>query len=190
MSVGHCSEDQKSWRAFLKALAAVEEKIVYLHVGDEGNCNERELAAQLRIADRTRFLGRMSDVKTALYAADVFVMPSLHEGCGIAAIEAMACGLAVILSEVAGLEDFKDVSDDIIWTDTNSASIAHALGRAMRLDPAEPGAIGQRLHDAARNHFDVARGADAYARIYRTETRVTPSPCTQGEGWGEGLACK
>lgn len=59
------------------------------------------LEAQLRAAaqsPRIHFLGSRTDISALLCAADVFLFPSLHEGLGIAAVEAQACGLPCIAS--------------------------------------------------------------------------------------------
>ena len=59
------------------------------------------LDAQLRSAAQSshiQFLGSRTDVADLLCAADVFLFPSLHEGLGIAAVEAQACGLPCIAS--------------------------------------------------------------------------------------------
>jgi glycosyltransferase involved in cell wall biosynthesis len=51
------------------------------------------------------FLGRIDDVAPYLRAADVFVLPSAWEGLSIALLEAMASGLAVIVTDVGGARD-------------------------------------------------------------------------------------
>jgi glycogen(starch) synthase len=65
------------------------------------------LAAHLGIADRTLFLGKVTDEeRTALLArADVFVMPSVVEPFGIAALEAIAAGVPTILSKTSGVAE-------------------------------------------------------------------------------------
>ena len=72
-----------------------------LLVGD-GKCRPAiEAQAQaLQIADKVVFTGGRSDVARLLCAMDVFALPSLQEGFGIAALEAAAAGLPVILSDV------------------------------------------------------------------------------------------
>ena len=62
-------------------------------------------AAALGSTTRVRFLGQLDDVRTALAAADVVVLPSLHEGLGVAALEAMAAGRPVVASRVGGLAE-------------------------------------------------------------------------------------
>lgn len=65
------------------------------------------LAAHLGIADRALFLGRVTEEeRIALLArADVFVMPSVVEPFGIAALEAMAAGVPTILSRTSGVSE-------------------------------------------------------------------------------------
>jgi D-inositol-3-phosphate glycosyltransferase len=68
----------------------------------------QSLARALRIADRVTFTGAVKQAELPRYlsAADVFVMPSYHESFGLAALEAMACGVPVVASRVGGLKTF------------------------------------------------------------------------------------
>jgi glycosyltransferase involved in cell wall biosynthesis len=67
----------------------------------------QKLAATLGIADKIRFLGRVTEeMKAELYRTSwVFVNPSYMEGWGITTIEANACGTPVVASNVSGLID-------------------------------------------------------------------------------------
>lgn len=134
VSVGNCAA-VKNHRALLQALAALpaEGAWLYLHVGSsEEEAAERQLAAALGIADRSRFLGRR-DAADILAAADLFVMPSLHEGFGLAAAEALSMGLPCLLSDVAGLRDFAEFAAAIRWCDPHQpATIAAAVSAAMQ----------------------------------------------------------
>ena len=60
-------------------------------------------AKELKIHRRVHFLGWREDVSDLLEAVDLFVLPSLNEGMGRAAVEAMAAGLAVVATKVGGL---------------------------------------------------------------------------------------
>jgi len=55
------------------------------------------------LTEAVRFLGRREDKHALLSAADVVVLPSRQEGLGVAALEAMAAGRAVVASAVGGL---------------------------------------------------------------------------------------
>lgn len=69
-----------------------------------------EAARLSGVADRIRFLGFVSDTDLLhLYnACDVFVFPSYYEGFGMPALEAMACGRAVVCSDTAALPEVVD----------------------------------------------------------------------------------
>lgn len=53
----------------------------------------------LKLENKVKFLGSRNDVNKILQAFDIFIMPSLWEGLGIAAIEAQASGLPTLVSQ-------------------------------------------------------------------------------------------
>lgn len=67
------------------------------------------LARELGIAERTQFTGRIphAEVPATIRGMDVFVVPSVRdsESFGVAAVEAQACGVPVIVSDVGGLPE-------------------------------------------------------------------------------------
>ena len=69
-----------------------------------------------------------------LNAADVFVLPTLHEGCCNAVVEAMACGLPIISSNRPFNWDVLDASNSILIDPNNIDEISSAIG-CLRDDP-------------------------------------------------------
>jgi glycosyltransferase involved in cell wall biosynthesis len=67
----------------------------------------RKRVIEMRLEDRIHFLGFMNgaDIPTWINACDLFVLPSLEEGFGIAQIEALACGKPVIATKNSGSMD-------------------------------------------------------------------------------------
>ena len=63
------------------------------------------LGRELGISDRTHVLGAQELIIPLLSAADVFVLPSAQESFGLAALEAMACEVPVVASNVGGLPE-------------------------------------------------------------------------------------
>lgn len=63
------------------------------------------LCREMRLCHETRFLGKQDAVEELLSIADVFIMPSASESFGLAALEAMACEVPVISSNVGGLPE-------------------------------------------------------------------------------------
>ncbi len=88
----------------------------------------REAARQSGVADRIRFFGFVSDddLLRLYHACDLFVFPSFYEGFGLPALEAMACGRAVVCSSASALPEVVDGA--AILADPYSAD---ELARAM-----------------------------------------------------------
>lgn len=77
-----------------------------LLVGDGPDRSECErLVRQLNLVDKVKFLGKQDGLVEILDASDVFLIPSQSESFGLAALEAMACGLPVVSSSVGGLPE-------------------------------------------------------------------------------------
>jgi N-acetyl-alpha-D-glucosaminyl L-malate synthase BshA len=77
-----------------------------LLVGDGPDRSECErLCRQLSLCDHVKFLGKQDGLVEILNAADIFLIPSQSESFGLAALEAMACGLPVVSSSVGGLPE-------------------------------------------------------------------------------------
>lgn len=69
------------------------------------------LARACGCAGAVRFLGERENVQECIHAMDVFVLPSLAEGFGLALVEAMACGVPTVSSSVGGVPEI--VSDGV-----------------------------------------------------------------------------
>ena len=77
-----------------------------LMVGDGPDMAEAsQLARSLELTDDVEFLGEQDHVVQLLSAADVFLLPSAQESFGLAALEALACGVPVVASRVGGLPE-------------------------------------------------------------------------------------
>ena len=82
------------------------EFVKLLMVGDGPERAPAEhLARELGVYDDIRFLGKQQPVEEILSIADVFIMPSGSETFGLAALEAMACNVPVVASNIGGLPE-------------------------------------------------------------------------------------
>jgi glycosyltransferase involved in cell wall biosynthesis len=122
-------------------------------------------ARELRLESRVRFLGQRSDVADLLSACDVFILPSRHEGLGVAALEAMAAGRPIVATRVGGLaEAVVHERTGLLVPPEDPAALANALARLLR-DPelraqlAAQGpariAEGFRADDLVKAHEDL-----------------------------------
>jgi glycosyltransferase involved in cell wall biosynthesis len=135
--------------------------------GDRGGRIEvLDAILRTRLTGRVHLVGHVEDEELpALYgAARALVFPSLYEGFGLPALEAMACGTPVIASNTTGLAEA--VGDAGLTVDPLSAD---ELAEAMRRVLAEEG-LRERLVTAGfarATEFTWARAARATADVYR-----------------------
>lgn len=104
------------WKGFdvlVKSIACLIDngpgEVLVLIVG-EGKDRSRleQLILELNLDRHVKLLGLRDDIINLMKFSDVMVMPSHYEGLSLAMIEAMACGLPVIASNVPGLKDHID----------------------------------------------------------------------------------
>ena len=88
----------------------------------------RGLAENLNLSEKITFPGFCDDVYPMLLQADLFVLPSLHEGSPNALIEAMGLGLPCIATDVGGIKDLIDnEKNGILVPPKNSDALSNAL---------------------------------------------------------------
>lgn len=92
-----------------------------------------------------------------LYAADVFCLPTLNEGCSNAIVEALACGLPVISSNLPFNEDILDESNSILVDPLSADEISSAL---------------RTLIDSKEYRKKLSEGANAKARYLTINQRA------------------
>lgn len=106
LSVGELIK-RKNHKTVLKALSQIKDKnFIYLICG-RGVLKEylHNLTKQLGLESKVKFLGFRKDIAEICKTADLFIFPSYQEGLPVALMEAMACELPVIASNVRGNRD-------------------------------------------------------------------------------------
>ncbi|WP_405343039.1 glycosyltransferase family 4 protein [Fibrobacter sp.] len=97
----------KNHQIVVRALANLKNSNVHYAVAGVGNQHDEllKLAKSLGVGDRFHLLGYRTDALKLYKAADVFVFPSFREGLSVSMMEAMACGLPIVCSEIRGNVD-------------------------------------------------------------------------------------
>lgn len=166
--IGNCSPVKRHYLV-LKALSKLPETIdwLLLHAGnEEAGFPERKLVAELNISERCRFLGSVTNVEDILIVSDVYIMSSKVEGLGIAAIEAMACGVPVVLTKVPGLIDLVKTIEDVKGVDSNSLDIAKAIQEIAKMTDMERNQLRFNLSNKAKELFSKKTGVENYSKFY------------------------
>ncbi|WP_165945621.1 glycosyltransferase family 4 protein [Micromonospora sp. KC606] len=156
ISVGTLARPHKGIDTLLEALSLLARSgldVGLVHIGD-GLFRPRleQLAAQLRVDDRVRFLGTLPSgepVRRQLDAADLFVHPSRAEGLPRALIEAMARGLPAVATRVGGIPEL--LPDEDLVPPDDPPALADGITRMLR-DPELMAAASARNLTQARQY--------------------------------------
>jgi len=151
-------------RVFAGVRRTVPSTLILVGDGPDRDLVQDE-AERLDVRRDVRFFGRVDDVADLLREADLFLLPSETESFGLAALEAMACGVPVLASAVGGLPEV--VVDGETGYLTPGGDVAAMTERALRLlgDPAAH--LRFRRQAAVRAlEFSTDRIVPRYERIY------------------------
>lgn len=94
-------------RIFHQVSQTIPSKLLMVGDGPERS-NAEELSRQLGISNSVRFLGKQDAVEEILSVSDLFLMPSSSESFGLAALEAMACRVPIISTNIGGLPELNE----------------------------------------------------------------------------------
>lgn len=121
----------------------------------------------LGLAEHVRFLGHLEGEAKwrALGRAEVFVLPSNHENFGIAAVEAMACGCAVVISDQVGLAPEVGAAGAGRVVPRELESLASVL-ESLAADRASARSMGMRGRALASDRYSWSRTAAELERVY------------------------
>ena len=141
---------------------------VVLGVGD-GLDRIESAAVGLGVAELVRVMGEVG-LETPIDASDIFVIPSMEEGFGIAFLEAMACGTPALGLATAGAKDA--LADGELGVAVEEAELADALEdllQAPRRDPHELSAVTQARFGRQALAGNVC---EAMRRLFQTRLRL------------------
>ncbi len=163
---------RKGLDSLLRAVALLSDLSIRLLIQGSGSDEKslRELAATLGIEDRVTFLGfRERESLPPVYQnADIFIMPSHSESFGLAVLEAMACGLPVIVSRVGGMVDYVEEGvNGLIVPPNDAMRLAEAI-RHLAEAPEICRAMGARNNQKAHAEYTWERTTQAYLETYRS----------------------
>jgi glycosyltransferase involved in cell wall biosynthesis len=163
---------RKGIRFLIEAAARLKPRFPDLKVVVAGDGFERpeliHLAESLGIAEDVTFLGWVANTDLPPYyrAAAVSVIPSLEEGFGIPAAEAMGCETAVVASDAGGLpEVVQHGVTGLVVPRGDTPALAEAIG-SLLADPDRRLAMGRAGRERALRLFDWDRTAAQFERIY------------------------
>jgi N-acetyl-alpha-D-glucosaminyl L-malate synthase BshA len=152
-------------RIFAAVRAEIPSRLDLVGEGPERSRIEA-LVKSLGLTDHVRFGGERGDLVEILQGSDVFLLPSETESFGLAALEAMACGVPVVASDVGGVSEV--VTDGETGFLAAVGDVAGMAGHVRRLLSDET--LRRRISQAARHRaetcFQLAPALDRYEAVY------------------------
>jgi len=134
---------------------------------------------QRDLTDSVKLIGPLEDAATLLNALDVFVMPSLNEGMGVAALEATAMGLPIVASAVGGLSEVVDDGrTGTLVKPGDPVMLAEAIAR-LATDCRRRSAMGEEGRKRALEKWSIELMAQQTLKFYCTclgRVRVRSAP--------------
>ena len=165
-------EAAKDYPNMLQAFKMVVDKKqdTLLLLAGQGSLLEetRKLANELDLEDKVRFLGVRRDVPDLMNAADAYVMSSAWEGMPMVLLEAEACGLPVVATDVGGnSEVILNNKSGYIVPPGDSEALAAAMMKMMSLPEAERRAMGRAGRAHIEANYSLERVVDQWEELYR-----------------------
>ena len=125
-----------------------------------------ELAHKLEVADRVIFLGNVTDVAEVLRQSDLFLLPSEQESFGLAALEAMSCGVPVVATRVGGLPEVVRDGIDGYLVDVGDVTTMAERGAEILSDDALQERMGQQARRRVLEQFTPEQIVPQYLQYY------------------------
>jgi len=171
-------EERKGHQTLLDAAALLKAggfRIRYELAGNGPRRAELEAeVARLGLADHIRFRGFVTDTAEYFAGVDLLAVPSLHEGLGVAALEAMAAGRAVIATRVGGLaESVLDGVTGFLVPPRDAAALAGAIAKLARSRSLAQ-TMGKRGRERVGRHFSLESMASQNESYYY---ELVGAPC-------------
>ena len=152
-------------RIFAAVHKVIPSKLLMIGDGPERQ-NLEDLCRDLSLVDHVRFLGKQDAIEEILAIGDLFLIPSASESFGLSALEAMACEVPVISSNIGGLPEVNldgitgylcDVGDH----QTMAQRAIELLGDEQKLETFRKNALQQA------RRFDIEHILPEYENYYQ-----------------------
>ncbi len=168
--VGNSEDRNKGVRYLLKALQRLRSEVPFhLHiVHHPGSRGAPRLVQELGLHGRVTFLEQLSteELVHEYNSAQLLVSPSLYEGFGLPAAEALACGTPVIATSAGALPEIvEDGVSGVIGPPGDSASLAKAIARLIE-EPKHCVEMGEAGAGRIRERFSWRRTAEETFALY------------------------
>lgn len=126
-----------------------------------------QLATSLGLRDHVRFWGERTDLITLLQGSDLFLLPSDNESFGLAALEAMACSVPVLASNVGGLPEVVEHGKTGYLSEVGDISAMANYAQQLLYNEPLRRKMAAEARRVAVTKFQLDPAVDRYEAIYK-----------------------
>jgi len=124
----------------------------------------KELARELNIADKVRFLGQVPDARRYFRAFDVFALSSDHEPFGMVLLEAMAAGVPLLATACGGAREVVE-GVGILFPFGDAEHLAQGLRHLAAMDPHQQRQCAEMMLERLRTRFSDQAVRDTFWQL-------------------------
>ncbi len=132
------------------------------------------------LCDHITFVGNTSQVEEILVGADLFILPSESESFGLAALEALACGVPVIATRVGGLPEVVEDGVNGHLLPVGDVEAMTAAARGLLEDRERWSRFSKAARGMAIHRFEEEAVVDQYRLLYQKILKEPRAPCLKG----------
>lgn len=156
-------------QAFAQVAARREDATLIVAGGGTLRDEVERLAGSLGLTRRVRFLGIRQDIPDLMNAADAYVLASAWEGMPVVLLEAAACGLPAVATDIGGCSEVvRPGETGYLVPPRTPEALAQAMLHIMALTPAERRAMGAAARARVEAHYSLEKMIDRWEALYRT----------------------
>lgn len=173
LSVGELNRN-KNHEIVIRALAAINDSLkvneklnIFYMICGEGPYRGRleSLIKEKGLEYSVQLCGYQNQIEKYYQCADCFVFPSLREGLGMAAIEAMACGLPLIVSDNRGTREYARKNENALICRADDVIAFKSAILALKNRPKQRLLMGEKSKEIAKQ-FNVNKTDRIMRKIY------------------------
>jgi glycosyltransferase involved in cell wall biosynthesis len=167
-------ETVKNHRLLLEVLAELSDKSIRLILVGDGSerPNLEETIDQLNLKEQVWITGFISEPEQFLAKADLFVLPSLSEGFGIAAVEAMQMGVPSLCSKVGGIPEFiEDGKNGWLFDPHDKSELIAKIELILEMDREKRDTVGMHGRSSVADRFSEERYIEILEGLYEELAR-------------------
>ncbi|MCK5615506.1 glycosyltransferase, partial [Candidatus Pacearchaeota archaeon] len=140
----------------------------YFLIAGEGPLGQslKDRVRRLGLDDRVKFVGQVQDIRQIMCVSDIFVLPTISEGCSNVILEAMAAGLAIVTTSIpANKELIENNHSGLLVPTRDPAKMADAIEHLIN-SPESAKKLGEKAQQKVTNDFSIEDMIAKYEQFY------------------------